>query len=173
MPQMMQVTGPMPGYPMAPPMAPMYSTAPNPAFPYMQSAPQPTMLPNLGNIRKMIRRAARYSTHHVALIAGVEPKLETGQVPLPPIKTEDDANKLSNNNILPSLSSLDIDRSLLSPKKEVPVSPMKPREENPSLTNDATNNVNTNEAKNDWAVKTSQATGNFVRNRNVNTIKLK
>jgi hypothetical protein len=121
-PQMMPGPGPMPGYPVPPPMAPMYSTAPNPAFPYMQSVPQPSMRPNLG----------------------MEPKLET--VPLPPIKTED-ANKL-NNNILPPLSSLDIDKSLLSPKKEDAVSPMKPREESSPaaimVSANNANNVNTN-----------------------------
>lgn len=46
MPQMMPGPGPMPGYPVAPPMPQMYSTAPNPAFPYMQTVPPPNMRPN-------------------------------------------------------------------------------------------------------------------------------
>jgi hypothetical protein len=141
-PQMMPGPGPMPGYPVPPPMAPMYSTAPNPAFPYMQSVPQPSMRPNLGMFRKMLLGNA--SEYSLDCILGMEPKLET--VPLPPIKTED-ANKL-NNNILPPLSSLDIDKSLLSPKKEDAVSPMKPREESSPaaimVSANNANNVNTN-----------------------------
>lgn len=65
----------------------------------------------------------------------MEPKLEA--VPLPPIKTEDLSR--SNNNVLPSLSSLDFDKSLL-PKKEEPI---KPREETIPLSS----NVNTNGAE--------------------------
>ena len=85
----------------------------------------------------------------------MEPKLET--VPLPPIKSED-MNR-SNNNILPSLSSLDIDKNLLSPKKE---DNLKPREEIPLTTIANTNNnsnVNTNgaEVKESNGLATTQA----------------